>query len=87
MGFVGWQLYRLAMELRREVQPILDSIQDTADTVKGTASFVGERVVAPATGAVSTAAGAYGLLQLVQQFYREQRRSPAEQGPWGRGDN
>jgi hypothetical protein len=76
MALVGWQVYRIARDLRDELQPIIDSVQDTADTVRDTAGFVGERVVAPTTGAVSAAAGAYGLLQLLQQFYRSQELRP-----------
>jgi hypothetical protein len=68
-GLVLWQLIRLAREVRDQVKPILDSLQQTAETVRDTAGFVGGRVVSPAVTVVGAAAGARSVMQLLRQFY------------------
>lgn len=73
-GLVAWQLYRLGREVHSELQPLLASLQDTADTVRNTAGFVSERMVSPAEGAVGMAASAFGVFQLVQELYKNRRR-------------
>lgn len=62
---VGVLLFLLIQEIRdlvgtlqRDVKPILDSVNETAGTVKGTTNFVSEQVVRPIAGAVGAAAGA-----------------------------
>ena len=52
------EIRNLINTLQRDVKPILDSVNETASTVKGTTDFVSERVVRPIAGAVGTAAGA-----------------------------
>jgi Zn-dependent membrane protease YugP len=69
-ALVVWQLYRLAVEFRDEVKPILESVQETADTVRETAEFMGGRVVSPAVSAMGAAAGARTFVQLLRQFYK-----------------
>lgn len=56
LALVGWQLYRLGKDVYVEIQPLLASMQDTADTVRHTAGFVNERLYAR-DGAVGVAAG------------------------------
>jgi hypothetical protein len=41
------QVIRLVKLLREEVMPILRSTQETASTVRGTATFVSDRVIQP----------------------------------------
>jgi len=79
-SLIAWQLYRLAREVHDEVKPILASVQATADTVRGTADYVGERFVVPAAGAVGVAAQVTGAYQLVQQFYRGMGRGSRRKG-------
>lgn len=49
--------------LRRKLGPILDKANNTAETVSGTTSFVGERVVSPFIKASAAAAGARAAVQ------------------------
>lgn len=67
---VLWQLYRLAIEMREEAQPIIDSVETTAKTVQGTAEFVGDRTVPPAVTAVGFSASAFSVYRQLQIFYR-----------------
>ena len=52
------EIRNLVTTLRQDVQPILNSVNETATTVKGTTNFVSEQVVRPIAGAVGTAVGA-----------------------------
>lgn len=52
------EIRNLVNALQRDVKPILDSVNETASTVKGTTNFVSEQVVRPIANAVGTAAGA-----------------------------
>ncbi len=45
--FLIFQLQGLIRLLREEIQPILDSINETASTVRGTTAFVSDTVVSP----------------------------------------
>lgn len=52
-----FQLQSLIALLRDEVRPILNSANQTADTVRGTTTFVSDAVVSPMIQVVSFAAG------------------------------
>ena len=67
---VLWQLYRLGRELHSEMQPILASVQDTAETVHGAARFISGRMSERVSAVVSLGYTAHAFYQLVQQFYR-----------------
>ena len=56
------QLARLSKLLREELLPILVATQDTVGTVRGTTTFVGDRVVQPVVTVSSYAAGVRGAL-------------------------
>jgi hypothetical protein len=56
------QLARLSKLMREELLPILAAMQDTAGTVRGTTTFVGDHVVQPVVTISSYAAGARGAL-------------------------
>jgi hypothetical protein len=71
---LGWRLYRLARELQADLQPIIEAAQETADTVRGTAGFVSDRMVAPATTAAASAAGLYSMFRLLGEFYAHSKR-------------
>jgi len=71
---VGWQLWRLGKELKAELQPILDSVQHTADTVQDTASFMGQRAIPPTANAVGLTTGAVRLYRSLETFYQGMRR-------------
>ncbi len=51
------QVVRLVRMLREEVMPILRSTQETVGTVRGTATFVSDRVIQPAVKVSSATAG------------------------------
>lgn len=50
----------LVNTLQRDVKPILESVNETASTVRGTTTFVSERVVKPIAAAFGVVAGARG---------------------------
>ena len=56
------QITRLMRLLRDEVLPILYSTQETVSTVRGTATFVGDRVVQPVVKISSFSAGVRGAV-------------------------
>jgi amino acid transporter len=63
-----FQLQSLIVLLRDEVRPILDSANETANTVRGTTTFVSDTVVTPMIHVVSLFAG-------VGQTWRTLRRT------------
>lgn len=52
-----FQLQSLITLLRDEIKPILDSAAETANTVRGTTTFVSDTVVTPLINAASVASG------------------------------
>lgn len=61
----------IAFTLRDKVVPTIEKLDDTAKTVRGTATFVSESVVAPIIKAAGAAAGARAMVQTLM------RRKPA----------
>ncbi len=57
LGILLLQLQGLIRLLREEVRPILDSLQDTAGTVRGTTAIVSDYVVSPVARVASIVAG------------------------------
>ena len=70
-------IYFLAMTLRDKVVPALEKVNDTATTVKGTATFVSESVVAPIIKVAGAAAGARAM---VQTLVRRNPPKPSKNG-------
>ena len=79
-ALVLWQLYRLGREMQAEMQPILASVQDTTDTVRGTAEFVSQRMSERYSALVALAYSARTFYHLVQQFVRGLRQMSAAPG-------
>lgn len=52
-----FQLQSLIVILRDEIQPLLESVNDTAGTVRGTTTFVSDAVVTPMIEVASFASG------------------------------
>lgn len=85
------QVARLANMLEFEIKPILLNTADTVSTVRGTASFVSERMVSPiikASGYVSGAARLVGALRGLAPGGRggeseEQRQDDSQQSTIG----
>ncbi len=74
-----WQIIRLIDFLLFELKPVLESLQETTSTVRGTASFVSEEISSPVIDAKAKAAGVKGSLR----FVVDSLRSGAERA--GRG--
>lgn len=44
---LAWQVYRLARTVQEELKPLLHDVDETVRVVKGTATYMSEKVVAP----------------------------------------
>jgi hypothetical protein len=92
-----WQIIRLIDFLLFELKPVLESLQETSSTVRGTASFVSDEVSSPIIDASAKTARVKGSLRFVVDSLTKgaQQRGPqgtAYQGttsqgapppPWG----
>ena len=58
LGILAWQIWRLTKLIQTEIKPLLNDAQETLNTVRSTANFMSDNVVAPTTQAVSKATGA-----------------------------
>jgi hypothetical protein len=74
------QITRLIRLLREEVLPILYSTQETVSTMRGTATFVGDRVVQPVVRISSFSAGVRGALAGLFRGSSGSGRGPATEG-------
>jgi hypothetical protein len=59
--FLIFQMQALARFLKEEIRPILESVNETASTVRGTTNFVSDTVVSP----VMRAAGLVSALRRI----------------------
>lgn len=69
-----WQVRGLANLLQTEIKPILDSVNETARTVKGTTAFLSDNVASPLIRAASVAAG----VNRAVRTFRERSQPPGE---------
>ncbi len=74
------QVTRLINLLQNEIKPILESTSETVNTVRGTATFVSEKVVTPVVTLSSYATGAWRAIQVIAGL-RRPRRSDIEPTP------
>jgi len=74
------QITRLIRLLREEVLPILYSTQETVSTMRGTATFVGDRVVRPVVRVSSFSAGVRGAVASLFRGPNGKGRGPATEG-------
>ena len=90
--FLMIQVIKLLEFLLIELKPILDSLQETSSTVRGTAGFVSEGVTSPMIGVSSKAAGVKGSIGFVvgsalgvfsRNGSRTQQASAPDAGPAG----
>lgn len=63
--FMMWQIIRLIDFLLFELKPVLESLQETSSTVRGTATFVTDEVSSPIIDASAKAARVKGSLRFV----------------------
>lgn len=78
---LAWQLYRLGRQLYADVQPILDSVYGTSETVRNTAQFMGSRMHERAGAALAIVHTSRTLTLLVRDFYKGIPPSPAAAPP------
>jgi hypothetical protein len=86
LGILIYQLVVLIQMLRDDVKPMMESTQETLNTVKGTAVFVSERVTKPAISASSYFTGigrSLGVLFSLRPRRRSSRSGPNETNPGG----
>jgi len=74
---------RLIRLLREEVLPILYSTQETMSAVRGTATFVGDRVVQPVVKISSVSAGVRGAVATLFRGQKSDGRGAATEGGTG----
>ena len=65
-----WQIRSLTRLLQHEVKPLLDSVNETASTVKGTTVFLSDNVVSPMIRAASLASGVNRALKVLTRKRR-----------------
>lgn len=75
------QLQSLIVLLREEIQPILESVNETAGTVKGTTAFVSDAVVSPMIKVASYAAGVRSTVRTLVSSPSRRPTSAQEPGP------
>lgn len=66
MIFMLWQIIRLIDFLLTELKPVLNSVQQTSQTVRGTAEFVSDEVSNPIIDVSAKAAGIRGSLRFIR---------------------
>ena len=77
-----FQLQSLIVLLRDEIGPILDSASETANTVRGTTTFVSDAVVTPLIHVASLASGvAQTLRTLARTGHKAERRTRTKPDP------
>jgi hypothetical protein len=76
-----YQLVALIRMLRRDLKPMIESTQETLNTVKGTTTFVSQRVTKPAIAASSYATGIGRSLGVLIKLLPRRRRSVSEAAP------
>jgi hypothetical protein len=57
----------IAFQIREHIVPAIQKVDDTAKTVKGTATFVSESVVSPIIKVAGAAAGARAMVQTLMR--------------------
>ena len=78
-----WQVIRLIDFLLFELKPVLESLQETSSTVRGTATFVTDEVSSPIIDASAKTARVKGSLRFVVDSLM---KSAQQRGPQGTGD-
>ena len=69
-----WQLRSLTILLQEQIKPMLDSMQKTIGTVKGTTSLVSETIVMPAVKISGFATGVRKAMQVLFRFNQPRSR-------------
>lgn len=80
LAILIFQLQSLIALLRNEIEPILRSTQETANTVRGTTTFVSDAVAKPMIEAASLTAGFLGSLRALRRAGQQTRRRKRTRG-------
>jgi hypothetical protein len=75
LSLLLWQMRNLTRLLEEEIKPMLDNLQETIGTVRGTTSLVSQTIVSPA---VKLAGFAAGLRRAVETVLTSERRGDRE---------
>lgn len=80
VALIAWRLYRLSREMQHDFEPIVASMQETADTMRDTSEFVGSGAVSPAVSVIGVASGIQHVVRAVQRFTRQSHSSNGGSG-------
>ncbi len=69
-----WQVRDLTRLLQEEIKPMLDNMQETIGTVKGTTSLVSQTVVSPAVKLAGFVAGLRRAVEVILTTERQEGR-------------
>lgn len=75
LALLLWQVRNLVLLLKTEVRPVIESTQETADSVRTTTKFVSQHIVKPGVDALSVAAGIKQAARTLKQSTVERARS------------
>ena len=75
LAILIYQLIVLLRVLQNDLKPMIESTQETVDTVRGTARFVSERVTKPAIAASGYASGVFRSVGVLIAMLPRQSRS------------
>jgi hypothetical protein len=82
LAILLFQLQSLIVILRDEIQPILESVNDTAGAVRGTTTFVSDAVVTPMIQVASYASGVGQTIRSMRVLFGgPRRRTGSGDGP------
>lgn len=68
-----YQMAALTRMLRDEIKPLLENVQETVNTARGTTMFVSDNVVRPMIGVAGTVAGVARVISLLGDLRRPRR--------------
>jgi hypothetical protein len=71
---LGVRIWNLVQELRSEVRPIMSSVTETSDTIRGTTTVVGDVVIGPLARLAALSAAAQTLVRSLLTIGRGGRR-------------
>lgn len=71
-----WQIITLVRLIREELKPMINSTQETLENVKGTTTFISDRVTQPAIKAMSYTSGMTRAMGVLFDLATRQRARP-----------
>ena len=71
---LGVRIWNLVQEVRSEVRPIMSSVTETSDTIRGTTTVVGDVVIGPLARLAALSAAAQTLVRSLLTIGRGGRR-------------